>query len=90
MNRQLTGALADLHFASTSQSKENLLAENKIEESIFVTGNTAIDALKTTVKNYYSHPVLEKVGYDRLVLMTSHRREQCHDLVLFYQKERDP
>jgi UDP-N-acetylglucosamine 2-epimerase (non-hydrolysing) len=75
MNRQLTGVLADLHFSPTSQSRENLLTENKPEESIFVTGNTAIDALKTTVKTNYSHPVLDKLGNDRLVLMTAHRRE---------------
>jgi UDP-N-acetylglucosamine 2-epimerase (non-hydrolysing) len=75
MNRQLTGVLADLHFSPTSQSRENLLTENKSEESIFVTGNTAIDALKTTVKTNYSHPVLDKLGDDRLVLMTAHRRE---------------
>jgi UDP-N-acetylglucosamine 2-epimerase (non-hydrolysing) len=75
MNRQLTGVLADLHFSPTSQSRENLLTENKSKESIFVTGNTAIDALKTTVKTNYSHPVLDKLGDDRLVLMTAHRRE---------------
>jgi UDP-N-acetylglucosamine 2-epimerase (non-hydrolysing) len=75
MNRQLTGVLADLHFSPTTQSKENLLTENKRAESIFVTGNTAIDALKTTVKAEYSHPVLDKLGNDRLVLMTAHRRE---------------
>ncbi|QCJ44778.1 UDP-N-acetylglucosamine 2-epimerase (non-hydrolyzing) [Bacillus sp. S3] len=75
MNRQLTGVLADLHFSPTSQSKENLLTENKKEETIFITGNTAIDALKTTVKGNYSHPVLDKIGDDRLVLMTAHRRE---------------
>jgi UDP-N-acetylglucosamine 2-epimerase (non-hydrolysing) len=75
MNRQLTGVLADLHFSPTSQSKQNLLVENKQEEAIFVTGNTAIDALATTVKKDYSHPVLEKLGDDRLVLMTAHRRE---------------
>jgi UDP-N-acetylglucosamine 2-epimerase (non-hydrolysing) len=75
MNRQLTGVLADLHFSPTTQSKNNLLVENKKEESIFVTGNTAIDALKTTVKTHYSHPVLDKLGDDRLVLMTAHRRE---------------
>lgn len=75
MNRQLTGVLADLHFAPTEQSKHNLLAENKKEKDIFITGNTAIDALKTTVKNNYSHPVLERLGQDRLVLMTAHRRE---------------
>jgi UDP-N-acetylglucosamine 2-epimerase (non-hydrolysing) len=75
MNRQLTGVLSDLHFSPTEQSKQNLLTENKNEETIFVTGNTAIDALKTTVKDNYSHPVLEQLGDDRLVLMTAHRRE---------------
>ncbi|NRD76738.1 UDP-N-acetylglucosamine 2-epimerase (non-hydrolyzing) [Bacillus sp. BRMEA1] len=75
MNRQLTGVLADLHFSPTIQSKRNLLVENKKEESIFITGNTAIDALKTTVKPNYNHPVLDKIGSDRLVLMTAHRRE---------------
>lgn len=75
MNRQLTGVMADLHFAPTTKSAQNLLAENKKEETIFITGNTAIDALKTTVRDEYSHPVLETVGNDRLVLMTAHRRE---------------
>ncbi|MDQ0974584.1 UDP-N-acetylglucosamine 2-epimerase (non-hydrolyzing) [Neobacillus niacini] len=75
MNRQLTGVMADLHFAPTSVSKQNLLQENKHEQFIFVTGNTAIDALKTTVKPNYSHPVLDKLGKNRLVLMTAHRRE---------------
>jgi UDP-N-acetylglucosamine 2-epimerase (non-hydrolysing) len=75
MNRQLTGVLADLHFSPTSQSKQNLLVENKKENDIFVTGNTAIDALKTTVKNNYDHPIFGKIGNDRLVLMTAHRRE---------------
>ncbi|WP_318507229.1 non-hydrolyzing UDP-N-acetylglucosamine 2-epimerase [Bacillus sp. T3] len=75
MNRQLTGVLADLHFAPTSQSKENLVSENKNGDFIFITGNTAIDALQTTVKLNYSHPILEKVGDDRLVLLTAHRRE---------------
>ncbi|WP_139892132.1 non-hydrolyzing UDP-N-acetylglucosamine 2-epimerase [Bacillus sp. D386] len=75
MNRQLTGVLSDLHFSPTYQSKLNLLNENKPDESIFITGNTAIDALKTTVKESYSHPILDAVGEDRLVLMTAHRRE---------------
>ncbi|MEH7083453.1 UDP-N-acetylglucosamine 2-epimerase (non-hydrolyzing) [Neobacillus drentensis] len=75
MNRQLTGVLADLHFSPTSQSKQNLLLENKREESIYITGNTAIDALKTTVRGNYSHPVLDRLGSDRLILMTAHRRE---------------
>ncbi|MEK9197894.1 non-hydrolyzing UDP-N-acetylglucosamine 2-epimerase [Ureibacillus sp. FSL E2-3493] len=75
MNRQLTGVMADLHFAPTEVSKHNLLLENKPEESIFVTGNTAIDALKTTVRPEYTHPVLEKIGNDRMILLTAHRRE---------------
>ncbi|MGG0175245.1 UDP-N-acetylglucosamine 2-epimerase (non-hydrolyzing) [Gottfriedia acidiceleris] len=75
MNRQLTGVMTDLHFAPTTKAAQNLLAENKKEETIFITGNTAIDALKTTVKEEYTHPVLDQIGNDRLVLMTAHRRE---------------
>ncbi|MFL0493529.1 non-hydrolyzing UDP-N-acetylglucosamine 2-epimerase [Priestia megaterium] len=75
MNRQLTGVLADLHFAPTTKSAHNLLQENKKEETLFITGNTAIDALKTTVLEEYSHPVLDRVGDDRLILLTAHRRE---------------
>ncbi|MDR4219041.1 non-hydrolyzing UDP-N-acetylglucosamine 2-epimerase [Priestia megaterium] len=75
MNRQLTGVLADLHFAPTTKAAHNLLQENKKEETLFITGNTAIDALKTTVLEEYSHPVLDRVGNDRLILLTAHRRE---------------
>lgn len=75
MNRQLTGVLADIHFAPTEQAKENLLKENKEPNSIIVTGNTAIDALATTVANGYTHPVLESIGEDRMILLTAHRRE---------------
>jgi UDP-N-acetylglucosamine 2-epimerase (non-hydrolysing) len=75
MNRQLTGVLADLHFSPTAMSAENLLKENKQNETIFITGNTAIDALKTTVKIEYQHEVLDKIGTDRLILLTAHRRE---------------
>lgn len=75
MNRQLTGVMADLHFAPTENSRHNLLKENKNEQTIVVTGNTAIDALKTTVRENYSHPVLEKIGNDRMILLTAHRRE---------------
>lgn len=75
MNRQLTGVMADLHFSPTSKSADNLLRENKSEETIFITGNTAIDALKTTVKESYSHEVLDMLGNDRLILLTAHRRE---------------
>lgn len=75
MNRQLTGVMADLHFAPTEVSRDNLLKENKAADAIFVTGNTAIDALKTTVREDYTHPVLEQIGDDRLILLTAHRRE---------------
>lgn len=75
MNRQLTGVLADYHFSPTAQAKQNLLEENKPKASIYVTGNTAIDALATTVKEGYQHPVLENLGEDRFILMTAHRRE---------------
>ena len=75
MNRQLTGVMADLHFSPTEKSKQNLLNENKPKDAIVVTGNTAIDALKTTVDENYSHPILDEIGDRRLVLMTAHRRE---------------
>lgn len=75
MNRQLTGVLADLHFAPTGQAAEQLRKENKPEDSIFITGNTSIDALKHTVKKDYEHEVLKRVGTGRMVLMTAHRRE---------------
>ncbi|QDQ01274.1 UDP-N-acetylglucosamine 2-epimerase (non-hydrolyzing) [Lysinibacillus fusiformis] len=75
MNRQLTGVMADLHFAPTEVSKKNLLDENKNQDTIFVTGNTAIDALATTVSENYTHPVLDKIGNDRMILLTAHRRE---------------
>lgn len=75
MNRQMTGVIADLHFSPTSKSANNLLGENKNSENIFITGNTAIDALKTTVKEQYEHEILSKIGNDRLILLTAHRRE---------------
>lgn len=75
VNRQLTGTVADLHFAPTGKARQNLEEENKSADDIFVTGNTAIDALNSTVVSDYSHPVLEKVGDDQMILLTSHRRE---------------
>ncbi|WP_018132972.1 non-hydrolyzing UDP-N-acetylglucosamine 2-epimerase [Effusibacillus pohliae] len=76
MNRQLTGVMADLHFAPTRESARNLLQERKNPERIFVTGNTAIDAMKTTVRTDYSHPILDAIGEGRrLIFMTAHRRE---------------
>ncbi|MCY8836081.1 non-hydrolyzing UDP-N-acetylglucosamine 2-epimerase [Bacillus atrophaeus] len=75
LNRQLTGSIADLHFAPTEQAMQNLLRENKNPETIFVTGNTAIDALNTTVREGYSHSVLDRLGEDKMILLTAHRRE---------------
>ena len=76
MNRQMTDSLADLYFAPTSESKENLLKENHPESAIVITGNTAIDALKLTVQSDYYHDVLDQLDPDKkLVLVTMHRRE---------------
>lgn len=80
MNRQLTGVLADIHFSPTKQSKQNLLQENKHAKHIYVTGNTAIDALKTTVQKSYHHPILNELGDKRLILMTAHRRENIEKM----------
>ncbi|OPH51321.1 UDP-N-acetylglucosamine 2-epimerase [Paenibacillus ferrarius] len=75
MNRQLTGVLADLHFAPTQQSADNLRKENKSESQIYVTGNTVTDVFKYTVKENFNHPVLEWAAGRKLILMTAHRRE---------------
>ncbi|XID96189.1 non-hydrolyzing UDP-N-acetylglucosamine 2-epimerase [Paenibacillaceae bacterium WGS1546] len=75
MNRQLTGVIADLHFAPTEWSAGNLRKENKNEETIYVTGNTATDVFQYTVKPDYAHPVLDWAAGKRLILMTAHRRE---------------
>ncbi|MDO5409682.1 MAG: UDP-N-acetylglucosamine 2-epimerase (non-hydrolyzing) [Lachnospiraceae bacterium] len=74
-NRQAVGILADIHFAPTVQAKKNLLKEGKDEKRIYVTGNTAIDALKITVSEEYSHPELSWAEGSRLILLTAHRRE---------------
>lgn len=76
MNRQMTDDLADLYFAPTQLSKSNLLKENHPEQNIFVTGNTAIDALHETVQKDYHHAVLDEiVPGNRVILVTMHRRE---------------
>lgn len=75
MNRQMVSVLCDMHFAPTEKSAKNLLAEGKNTENIFITGNTAIDAMKHTVQNDYRHEVLDWVGEKRLILLTAHRRE---------------
>lgn len=74
-NRQGVGILASFHFAPTETAKNNLLREGKKPEGIYVTGNTVIDALKTTVRESYSHPVLEWAKDSRLIMLTAHRRE---------------
>jgi UDP-N-acetylglucosamine 2-epimerase (non-hydrolysing) len=75
MNRQLTGVIADLHFAPTGWSANNLLRENKAPESIYVTGNTVTDVFQYTVKKDFAHELLDWVAGRRLILMTAHRRE---------------
>ena len=76
MNRQMVDCMTDLYFAPTIVSKENLLKEDIQEEKIFVTGNTAIDAMSTTVKNDYTHPELEWIKpNEKMILLTAHRRE---------------
>ncbi len=74
-NRQAVGIVAKYNFAPTELSKNNLLREGKNPESIYVTGNTAIDALKTTVREDYTHPELEWASDSRLIVITAHRRE---------------
>ncbi|EGP4764141.1 non-hydrolyzing UDP-N-acetylglucosamine 2-epimerase [Enterococcus faecium] len=75
MNRQLTDTLADIYFAPTGMSKSNLLKEGRSEESVFITGNTAIDAMKYTIKKNYSNELLDKLVGKRIILVTMHRRE---------------
>ena len=75
LNRQMVSNIADLHFAPTAGSAKNLMNEGKLKADIYVTGNTAIDAMKYTVKNNYFNEVLNWVGNNRLILLTAHRRE---------------
>lgn len=74
-NRQAVGIVAQYNFAPTVLAKQNLINEGKKSESIYVTGNTAIDALKTTVREDYTHPELEWAAGSRLIMLTAHRRE---------------
>src|SRR5699024_11626864 len=75
MNRQLTGVLTDLIIDPTEKSRKYLLSENKHVETITVTGNTSIDAMKTTVRDDYYHPILEQYPNKKMILLTAHRRE---------------
>ena len=74
-NRQAVSIISAYNFAPTELSKENLLREGKNPDTIYVTGNTAIDALKTTVREDYTHPDLEWANGSRLIMITAHRRE---------------
>lgn len=74
-NRQAVGIISQFNFAPTDLSKQNLLNEGKKPETIYVTGNTAIDALKTTVRDEYQHPELDWAADSRMILVTAHRRE---------------
>lgn len=74
-NRQAVGIISQYNFAPTELSRQNLLKEGKKPETIYVTGNTAIDALKTTVREDYTHPELEWAADSRLIMITAHRRE---------------
>lgn len=78
-NRQAVGIVAKYHFAPTETAKNNLLQEGKREADIYVTGNTAIDALQTTVRDDYSHEVLEWAKDSKLIVLTAHRRENLGD-----------
>lgn len=94
MNRKLTGALADFHFAPTSRARQNLLSENVSNEQLFITGNTVIDALKATVKKDYTFadPMLASINYEqqRVILITTHRRENLGEPMRHvYQALRD-
>lgn len=79
MNRQMVGCLADMHFAPTKVSAQNLLREGKDEKNIYITGNTAIDAMSTTVDSDYKNPIFDWIGEDRMILLTAHRRENLGD-----------
>lgn len=74
-NRQAVDIITEYYFAPTEASKQNLFNEGKPEEKIWVTGNTGIDALNTTVQKSYTHPELEWAADSRLILITAHRRE---------------
>ena len=76
MNRQMVDRLSDMYFAPTEISKDNLLKENIDESKIYITGNTAIDAMSTTVDENYTHPELDWINVgERMILLTAHRRE---------------
>lgn len=75
MNRQMVDCMTDMYFAPTDLSRDNLIKEHVDPSKIYVTGNTAIDAMDTTVDEGYTHPELEWLGNDKMILLTAHRRE---------------
>lgn len=75
MNRQMVDCITDFYFAPTKMSRDNLIKEGKDEKKIYITGNTVIDAMKTTVNEQYNNEVLNWVGDSRMILLTAHRRE---------------
>jgi UDP-N-acetylglucosamine 2-epimerase (non-hydrolysing) len=75
MNRQMVDCMTDMYFAPTNLSRQNLLNEGKDDKKIYVTGNTAIDAMSTTIDENYHHEVFDWVGNNRMILLTAHRRE---------------
>lgn len=75
MNRQMVSCMADMNFAPTELSAKNLIEEGRNKESIYITGNTAIDAMSTTVVDNYHHEVFDWLGEDKMILLTAHRRE---------------
>ena len=80
MNRQMVDCMTDMYFAPTELSKANLLKENIEESKIYITGNTAIDAMSTTVDDNYTHPELDWINEgERMILLTAHRRENLGD-----------
>lgn len=74
-NRQAVSIVSNFNFAPTEKAKENLLVEKRDEDTIYVTGNTGIDALKTTINAEYKHELFDWIGDDRLIMLTAHRRE---------------
>lgn len=79
MNRQMVSSLSDMNFAPTKLSADNLIKEGKKKENIFITGNTVIDAMSTTISDDYQNEVFDWVGNDRMILLTAHRRENIGD-----------
>ena len=78
-NRTAVGDIASYHFCPTEATRKNLILENKNIETLYVTGNTAIDALNTTIKDNYQHELFNWIGNNKLIMLTVHRRENLGD-----------